>query len=425
MKLRSLLFVTILPLLFLPLAGRGQETAAGAKLTIEQQRVEGLPALGEWTLLKPDGKRTNSNNLTNILEGLPAGSYLINIMPPSGMGVQIIQTINGETSTVDKPQTTFLLGDGDTGFLVIKLLLTNAGKVSVSSEPPGLTFSLSGPDSASYKGTTPSFYDAMPVGLYSVTYDPIPGCPTPNQKSGRLVKDSRVVLFVTISCNNLGDLPQQKREDKTFQFVEATVDGMSVIFEDVPLNQWFSEPIHRVIEAVVMSGYRDADGKPTGKFGPTDTVTIAELAKIAHAVAGLDEKTIQSDPNNIRARNAWFSSFYASAEARDWLVFINRTVDPLRPATRAEVVATLMQALKVSRDWPTGEMFTDVERTTPYADCIETAANKGLIAGYKDSAGKPTNTFGPTDPINRAEMAKVLSSAIDLFGKQSAEFQPD
>ncbi|MDD4628536.1 MAG: S-layer homology domain-containing protein [Candidatus Peribacteraceae bacterium] len=425
MKLRSLLFVTVLPLLFVfPFAGRGQG-AAGARLVIEQKTAEGLTALGEWVLLKPDGRRTNSNNQTNTLEGLPAGNYLLNVLPPSGMGVQITQTINGEVTVIDKPQTSFLLGDGDTGTIVITLLLTNAGKVSVTSEPQGLPFTLTGPDSAVYTGTTPSFFDAMPVGLYSVTYDPIPGCPTPSQKSGRLVKDSRVVLFVSISCDNLQNLPQQKQADKTFQFVHATVDGVPVIFEDVPLNQWFSESVHRAIEAKVMSGYRDADGKPTGSFGPTDTVTIAELAKIAHTIAGLDEKTVQSEPLNPRARNTWFSSFYASAEERDWLVFINRSVNPLRPATRAEVVATLMQVLKVARDWPTGEMFTDVPRLEPYSDCIETAAKEGLIAGYKDSEGKPTNTFGPEDPINRAEMAKVISSAIDLFGKQSAEFQPE
>jgi len=425
MKLRSLLFVAVLPLLFLPLAGKSQETAGGATITIEQQKVEGLPALGEWTLLKPDGKRTTSNNQTHTFEGLPAGNYLLNVIPPSGMGVQITQTINGETAIIDKPQVSFLLGDGDTGSIVVKLQLTNAGKVSVTSEPSGFTFSLSGPDSVVYTGTTPSFYDAMPVGLYSVTYDPIPGCPTPSQKSGRLVKDSRVVLSVTVSCDNLQNSPQQKQADKSFQFVQSTVDGVLVTFEDTPLNQWFSEPIHRAIEAKVMSGYRDADGKPTGLFGPTDTVTVAELAKIAHAISGLDEKSVQSEPLNPRARDTWFSSFYASAESRDWLVFVNRSVNPMRPATRAEVVATLMQALRVSRDWPTGEMFTDVPRLLPYSDCIETAAKNGLIAGYKDSEGKPTNTFGPEDPINRAEMAKVISSAIDLFGKQSAEFQPE
>jgi hypothetical protein len=396
---------------------------AAGTLTIEQIPVQGFTVVGEWTLLRPDQNRVTSNNPTPYTtDQVPPGNYLLNILPPSGMAVRIAQTINGETSVIEKPQTALILSGGETVAFSIQYILKDFGKVSVTSEPPGLPFTLTGPDGAKYSGETPSFYDPMPIGLYSVTFDEIEGCATPNPLSGRLLKDSRVVLAVTLSCANL---PRQEEQEKNLRFVTATVDGKQVVFNDTPLNQWFSAPIHRAIEAKVMSGYRDAQGNPTGKFGPDDPVTIAELAKIAHTLAGIDEKRILNTPENPRARGTWFSQYVASAEQVNWLVFLNRSVDPLRPATRAEVVATIMQALKVPRDWPTGKMFTDVTPTMPYADCVETAVSKGLATGYTDDQGKSTHMFGPADPVNRAQMAKIIGNAMDVFLQDSPSFQPD
>ncbi|MDD5751868.1 MAG: S-layer homology domain-containing protein [Candidatus Peribacteraceae bacterium] len=403
-------------LLVTPLPSVGQ--APGATLTIEQKPVEGLAPLGEWTLMKPDGGRATSNTDQHTYEQSPAGNYLLSIQPPSGMSAVITQTINGVTTTIEKPQTSFLLADGDTALLTIQLILVQSGKVSVGSRPAGLSFVLTGPDNATYKNVTPAFYDAMPIGLYSVQLDPIPGCTTPNPQSGRLIKDSRVILSVEIRCDNLA-LPQMQAQQKTFQFVQATVDGVLLTFEDVPLGQWFTGAVSRILQSKVMSGYRDAEGNPTGRFGTGDPVTIAELAKIAHTLAGIDATRVTTPPENRAARNVWFAPFIASAEKRDWLVFLDRSVDPLRPATRAEVVATLLQVLDIPRHWPKGLLFSDVKPTLPYADCIETAAAKGLVDGRNDADGNPLHLFDPAAPINRAEMAKMLATAMDLFLEDS------
>ncbi len=409
-------------LLVLPLPSVGQ--APGATLTIEQKPVEGLTPLGEWTLLKPEGGRATSNADHHTYEQSLAGNYLLNVQPPSGMSAVITQTLNGVPTIIEKPQVSFVLGDGDTATLSIQLILIQSGKVSVDSTPPGLPFFLIGPDGATYSGNTPSFYDAMPIGLYSAKLDSIPGCTTPVAQSGRLIKDSRVVLSFEIRCENMA-LPQIQDQQKTFRFVQATVDGTLVTFEDVPLGEWYTTFVSRVLQSQVMSGYRDAEGKATGRFGTNDSVTIAELAKIAHTLVGLDVAKEDTPPENRAARGTWFASYFTSAEKHDWLIFQDRSVNPLRPATRAEVVATLLQALDVPRNWPKGVMFSDVEPTMPYADCIETAAAKGMVEGRKDAAGNPTHLFDPAAPINRAEMAKILVTAMDLFMENSAAFQPE
>lgn len=401
-------------------------TQSATSITVTQIPLEGFEQLyGNWVLLKPDGKTTATNAATHSYEGTPAGNYLLNVLPPSGMAATVTLTFNGETAFIDKPQAAFQLKDGDTVTLTIHYQLTLFGKVGVDTDPPGFPFTLTGPDGAVYTGTSPGFYDPMPVGLYSVTFDPIEGCTTPSPKSGRLVKDGRVSLSVELACANLPQLNQQQLKERESQFVKAIIDGKPVIFDDVPVGQWFTASVRRVLDAKVMSGYRDAAGIPTGKFGPSDHVTLAELAKIVQRLASIDETKGTGVPENAAARGTWFASFVASAENEGWLVFLNRSVDPLRPATRAEVVATFLQALNVKRDWPTGAMFDDVSRGVPYADCIETAATRGLVGGYTDENGKPTGLFGPADPVTRASMAKMIAIAMDLFLEDTASFQPE
>jgi len=136
-------------------------------------------------------------------------------------------------------------------------------------------------------------------------------------------------------------------------------------------------------------------------------------------------KQVTSAPLNIAARGTWFTQYIASAEKQEWLVYQDSRIDPTRPATRAEVVATLVQAFDVPRLWPTGSMFNDVSRRTRYAASIETAVTLGLVSGYTDANGSPTGVFGPNNSINRAEIAKMLTLAIELFLEDTPNLQPN
>ncbi len=170
----------------------------------------------------------------------------------------------------------------------------------------------------------------------------------------------------------------------------------------------------------VLSGYRNEQGELTGEFGPANSVTIAELAKIAHKIGGVNEEAFAAqNPMNPLAVNMWATPFFASAEARGWTIFseTGSFIDPARPATRGEVLVTLLQALNIPLQWQTGALFTDVSARTPYAAAVETAAKEGIVEGRKDADGKPLNLFGPTDPINRAEMAKLLVTLMTKYKK--------
>ena len=207
-------------------------------------------------------------------------------------------------------------------------------------------------------------------------------------------------------------MDQQNDYQNSFEYVTTIIDGISVTFTDVPTREWFAPFISKALKANAMSGYRDRSGDPTGKFGPSDNVNVAQLAKVAHEIAGIDESKAFGRSKNTRARNTWFEDYFVSAEKLQWQVFTDHRLDPARTVTRAEVVTTLLQALDTPRYWASGNLFSDVDGSTKYASSIETGARDGLVGGY------PDGNFRPEADINRAEMAKMLSTAVELYIEQ-------
>lgn len=301
---------------------------------------------------------------------------------------------------------------------------TRIGSVTVNSNPVGLSFVLKGPDNRQFEGTTPKSFENLPEGLYTAYFDPIENCPTPKPKSDRLVKNGRANITVDIVCEHLSTLKGVQDEEKAQKYVSVTLpEGVRIIFEDAPLTAWYALHVAKAAKTGIISGYKNESGNYTGSFGPQNNVTLAELAKMAHELADVDENKINTRAQNGRARDTWFAKYWASAEQRYWLVYQNGLDDPNRPATRAEVVATLLQALNIPLEWPTGSKFGDVKALDQYAAAIETAANKKLIGGYTDDHGEETGFFGPMNSINRAEMAKIISNAMEVFHIDTPDIQ--
>ena len=58
--------------------------------------------------------------------------------------------------------------------------------------------------------------------------------------------------------------------------------------------------------------------------------------------------------------------------------------------------------------------FTDVGKKHKHAAAIALLAGYGIVSGDTDRDGKPTGTFRPNDPINRAEIAKIFTKLIEI-----------
>ena len=389
-----------------------------ARIVVEQVGPE-EGVTGVWSLLKPDNKRTDmGENSSYTFADTPAGNYTIVASPPSGATTSMeLWRNNMQEKRVNLPQISFLAGDRESIRIIITYMYTRIGKISVTTEPQGLGFSMKGPNNLVFTGNSPIEYANVPIGQYTVTFDPIEDCIAPKPKSDKLLHGGRIQFSIRVVCDKLDQLPQSRIQANAIEFVTVTVGNERITFDDVKTSEWFATYVHAAIRTGIMGGYKGPEGKLTGKFGPADNVTLAQLAKVAHGLAGIDESKNRTIPQNERARGTWFADVFASAERRYWLAYRAVRDDPERPATRAEVVCTLLQALDVPRLWAKDKRFTDVTPLTPYADCIETAAESGLVKG--DDAG----TFRPESPINRAELSKILVTAMDIYGENTAEIR--
>ncbi|MDA0375747.1 MAG: S-layer homology domain-containing protein [bacterium] len=200
------------------------------------------------------------------------------------------------------------------------------------------------------------------------------------------------------------------------KFTTISVDGTDVLLSDVPTEEWFSEYVVKAAQLNLISGYRDSEGKPTGEFGPEDYVTVEQLAKMAIIAAGIDTYNCGDTLINTTAKGRWSQKYIQCAEHLGFAVFSDGSIKVTKPAHRSEVAITVLQAFSVRIAPVSGSIFEDVTRATPYGNAVETMSRDGVVSGYTQSNGNPTGYFGPSDPVNRAETAKIFSLSSQTYG---------
>lgn len=368
------------------------------------------PEGGTLTLVDPQQESKVLPRQLYTLKNPVPGNYTVIAAPPAGSTTEM-QLWSGSllVRTEPIPQISFPVSLTSHIKIVAIFSLSEFGTVGVTSDPPGIPFELQGPGSMKVKGVTPQTFSQTPIGNYGVRFMP-KGCPEPPPKADNLLNGLKVYLTVSIKCDTF--IPTAGGENSTM--------SQAQLFTDVPNNVWFSPFVYKVTKLGIMAGYKDENGDSTGTFGPDQPVTIAELSKIAHTMLGIDPAADTHELEHASAADTWFESYIRSAEGHDWTVFLDPELDFNRPATRGEVVATFLQELNLPLQWPTGQLFHDVSRRTPYAAAIESAVKLKIVSGKNDDAGNLTGMFGPSDPINRAELTKILAIIIDQYRTSSS-----
>lgn len=236
--------------------------------------------------------------------------------------------------------------------------------------------------------------------------------------SDDLKQESEDELFPDSGSEVLLRRPLDQEPAVTEAFVTVPIGGKVLTLTDVPGTAWFAAYVRDAALKGIVSGYKDAAGNPTGEFGPGNSVTIEELAKIALNSAGIDIDLCGTTLKNPLAVDRWSAPFIRCAESRGFVIYSDGGIDPLRPATRTEVVVTMLQAFELTFGSVEGEerVFRDVQGSTQFASAIERAAKDGIVSGTTDDAGNPTGYFLPDDPVNRAEIAKIISLVLQVYG---------
>ena len=199
---------------------------------------------------------------------------------------------------------------------------------------------------------------------------------------------------------------------KTVTAASSSAQRMEV-FSDVPESSWFFSYIQSLLKDGIISGYKDANGNPTGAFKPGNPVTEGEILKMALLASG---KTVGNGiPHNTSAKNDWSAPYVQEAEALHLSVYIS-SLDIHQAATRGQVIQTVLEAFGVTS--ATGENpFLDLPSISTFAPAIETAYRLGIVSGDTDAQGNLVGTVRPDDGINRAEAAKIIVRAMQVLKK--------
>ncbi len=201
-------------------------------------------------------------------------------------------------------------------------------------------------------------------------------------------------------------------------FLTAVIDGQDMAFRDAVRESWYAPFVRAVLESGWMSGYRDEFGAALGLFGPDDSVTVEQLAKVAAEVSGRTAASCAQTGSTLLSRLAqgrWSEPYVRCAETLGWAVYSDGSEDLSRPALRREVVTTILQAFRVAPVPATGTVFADVKKNLAFAAFVERAAADGIVSGYTSTDGQATGNFGPDDAVNRAALAKILFLASQAY----------
>jgi plastocyanin len=203
--------------------------------------------------------------------------------------------------------------------------------------------------------------------------------------------------------------------------VQVIIDGQTVTFADVPQSAWFATYVRESAQLGIVTGYRDDKGKLTGRFGPSNNITIAEALKIAVEGAGYDEEAYSS---TVSSGVDHWSSAYVSVAKSDGFEVIDERTHLDRPATRAQVAALFTSAFDVDTETPIGNNYDDVSANTEFGYSIEALTRDEVVSGDTDIEGQATGTYRPNEYINRAEVAKMVITARDAYGTPGEDKEP-
>ena len=200
--------------------------------------------------------------------------------------------------------------------------------------------------------------------------------------------------------------------------IQVVIDGKVLTFIDVPQSAWYAADVRSAAEAGIVNGYKDTRGRLTGKFGPSNDVTLAEALKIAIEGAGYDVDAYSSVLES-GAGSHWASPYVSVARAEEFAIFSSdrfRLVTLDHPATRAEVASIFASAFRVNMEnLSEDDRYSDVSASTKYEAAIRALTRDSVVSGDTREDGEVTGTFRPTSTVNRAETVKIVMQSRETY----------
>ena len=212
---------------------------------------------------------------------------------------------------------------------------------------------------------------------------------------------------------DLGSLLEELNEvaeENADAYLTMSADGEAVTLWDVPKDAWFYTYVETLTDLGIVSGYKDANGKPKGLYGSENPVTRAETMKIAIGAAGMDPASCGT-AKHTKAAAHWAAAYVACAETHSFGITTETNLDAA--ITRAEALHYFLMAFGISVPEGTPP-FTD-SKDHAYKNDIAYAYALEIVSGDTNADGSEKGTFRPEENLNRAALAKIATLAIELL----------
>jgi hypothetical protein len=170
-------------------------------------------------------------------------------------------------------------------------------------------------------------------------------------------------------------------------------------FDDVPEDHWAKG----YIEELAMQGI--VEGRD-GNFEPNEPILRAEAIKLIMYGLNLDGNSCNSEIFPDLNQDDWFCEVATKAYDKGIVTGDDGYLYPARAISRTEAVKILLEAKGSEPPTLTENPFDDV----PYEDWYAGYVYKAFKLGYVIGVGE--NLFEPSRNITRAEMAKIVSIAM-------------
>lgn len=199
-------------------------------------------------------------------------------------------------------------------------------------------------------------------------------------------------------CESEGDTTDSSyEEDESYYEEPDWIPAGSSVFTDVSVEAWYYDPVTSLYAAGVVNGYKDSNGNLTGEYGPSGTVTRAEMLKIVLEVGEFEAANHSSSDSS--AHGQWYEDYVAMKEDMG----LSLTGDWNKPITRREVAVLMSEAYDLTdAEYPYNGQFGDISENDRDAEHFAAVYEFGIFMGDDG-----TGYLRPSDSMNRAEAAKV------------------
>jgi hypothetical protein len=194
----------------------------------------------------------------------------------------------------------------------------------------------------------------------------------------------------------------------TDRIIRVTQSTAGTTFSDVPATHQFFNEINDLAERGIIAGYGD------GRFGPSDPVKRAQLAKILTVALGVHTPEVEATSATFGdvplSSQAYPFDFVEEAVDLGWVLgFADGTFRPFGNVTRAQVALMVARAGELSPPPADFQMpFTDVPEFA--AEAVRTLYFHGIVSG------RTATTFAPYASANRGQVARIVFGLLQELG---------